>query len=35
MNDAMSRAVQSTGMIMLITGAGGALGKLLSDSELD
>lgn len=33
-NDAMSRAVQSTGMIMLITGAGGALGKVVSDSGI-
>lgn len=33
-NDAMSRAVQSTGMIMLITGAGGSLGKVVSDSGI-
>lgn len=33
-NDAMSRAIQSTGMIMLITGAGGSLGKVVSDSGI-
>jgi gntT protein len=31
-HDAMAKAVESTGMIMLITGAGGSLGKVVSDS---
>ncbi|RRD37675.1 TRAP transporter large permease subunit [Fusobacterium nucleatum] len=31
-HEAMAKAVESTGMIMLITGAGGSLGKVVSDS---
>lgn len=31
-HDAMNEAIQSTGMIMLITGAGGALGFVVRES---
>ncbi|MCF2699252.1 MAG: GntP family permease [Fusobacterium mortiferum] len=33
-NDAMSEAIESTGMIMLITGAGGSLGFIVRDSGI-
>lgn len=33
-NDAMAEAIESTGMIMLITGAGGSLGSIVRDSGI-